>query len=377
MRQRLQYGFTILCAIVAVVLVQWLALQEARRQAFDAAAEMTLVHAKDILHRADETSRQADAAISALAAAGHAPCSEPELALMRHLNLSYPYIQGVGRVRNGVISCSSMGLTAFNLGQATFSTPNGAVVYSRIPLDAAGRSPLFAIERDGFAVLVHRALPLATWTPIPQMALGLFQVDRSPGSGPELARGAVSRVWLSKLNGSARQAVFADASHLVAVARSAQFRIAAVAAVPAAYVQERTNALAMRIVPAGLLAGLAVATAILLLARRQRSLAAELGHALRNDEFFLQYQPTVALATGRCVGASARPCWRAASSLARKSGLCGSRAPGWLSRVTCSAASMSDCAAARQACGESGSAGAAAQAPAARVASPRAANSLA
>jgi sensor c-di-GMP phosphodiesterase-like protein len=312
MRKRLQYRFTILCAIVAALGVPWLALQEARRQAFDAAAELTLGHARDILHRADETSRQADATLSALAAAGHAPCSPPELALMRHLNLSHPYIQGVGRVRGGVITCSSMGTAAFDLGAATFTTPNRVVIYSRIPLDANGSSPLFALERDGFAVLVHRALPLATWTPIPQMALGLFQVDRPPGSGPELARGAVSRAWLSKLNGSARQAVFADATHLVAVARSTQFRIAAVAAVPAAYVEERTDALAIRIVPAGAIAGLAVATAILLLARRQRSLAAELRHALRNEEFFLQYQPIVALASGRCIGAEALLRWRRA-----------------------------------------------------------------
>ena len=229
---------------------------------------------------------------------------------MRHLNLSYPYIQGVGRVRDGVIGCSSMGPAAFKLGQPTFVTPTGVVIYSHIPLDAAGRSPLFALERDGFAVLVHKALPLATWTPISQMALGLFQVDRSPGNGPELARGPVSRAWLAKLNGSATQTVFADTTHLVAVTRSTQFRIAAVAAVPAAYVQERTDALAMRIVPAGALAGLAVATAIMLVGRRQRSLAAELGHALRNDEYFMQYQPIVALASGRCIGAEALLRWR-------------------------------------------------------------------
>ncbi len=77
MRRRRLLDFTILCALIVALLVPWLAWQEARREAHDAAAEQALVYARDVLHRADEAIRQAQEAIVRLASAGHAPCSPP------------------------------------------------------------------------------------------------------------------------------------------------------------------------------------------------------------------------------------------------------------------------------------------------------------
>ena len=309
MHRRLLFGLTLFAALVAILLIPWLALREAKRQAYDATAELTLSYARDILHRADGTTKQAQDAIARLENAGNSSCSPPELALMRQLDLTSSYIQAVGRVRDGILICSSLGAVAIHLGKNSFVTPTGATVYPYVPIGEPGKSPLMAFGRNGYAALVHRDLPLDTWAGLSEMSLGIFQLDRSLDSKPELAQGEVKRSWLLHL-GSAGEVVFSDSTHLVAVARSSQFRLAAVAAVPISYLNARTNTIAWRLVPAGAIAGLALAAVILLAAQRQRSLGAALRYALKHREFFLDYQPIVELKTGKCVGAEALLRWR-------------------------------------------------------------------
>jgi sensor c-di-GMP phosphodiesterase-like protein len=104
--------------------------------------------------------------------------------------------------------------------------------------------------------------------------------------------------------------VFVEGDHLVAVVRSPAFRTAGVAAVPLSYLRERSQDFALRLVPAGVVAGVALTMAIIYLARQQMALPFAVKTALRRREFFLEYQPIVDLRSSRCIGVEALVRWR-------------------------------------------------------------------
>ncbi|GGY43146.1 EAL domain-containing protein [Pseudoduganella albidiflava] len=309
MKQRAVFVATSLAVLVALTVPPWLALREARQQAYRAEADLALGYASDIVRRADDTEKQALAGIDQLARSGHAPCSAASQALMRHIDLTSIYLQAIGHVRDGVLVCSSMGDEPVPLGAQVFRSSTGVTLYASVPLRDGVKSPLLGFQKGNFAALIHRDLPLDAWTAVPGVSLAMMHLEFSRNGPPVTHRGHIERSWLARL-GERREATIVMDGHLVALVRSRQFPTAGIAAVPVSYLDRRTSALARRFVPAGVIAGLALAAAICMLARRQLSLASALRQGLRRNEFFLAYQPIVELATGRWVGAEALLRWR-------------------------------------------------------------------
>ncbi|MFK3737588.1 EAL domain-containing protein [Massilia sp. TN1-12] len=309
MRRRLGLGLTGLATIAALVIPPWLAWREAQRQAWAAEAEHALAVARDVLHRTDEAALQIIKGNRTLARSGLKPCSPASLALMRRIALGSSYIHAIGWVENGVLVCSSMGPFPIPLGSDVVHTNSGALLYPNVPLPGAAQGALLAVEGGGYATIIHRDTPVDASGAAAGVARGVLHLSSRRAV---VAHGRLDPAWVGRL-GAASTTTFADGDMLVAIVRSRLDTIAAVAAVPLTGVAQRAHAIALRLVPAGLVSGLVAATAIGLLLRRRMSLGMSLAAALRRGEFFLLYQPIVDLQTGRWVGAEALLRWRRAN----------------------------------------------------------------
>lgn len=278
----------------------------ARNLASDAEQGRVLAYARDIVRRSDDTALQIRDGAAMLLQADFDPCSQADISLMREIDLSSSYIQAIGRVVGSQLVCSSLGNSdLIPLGPIDYVGAAGAAVRSNVELPLAKGKNFAVIEWQGFAAVVHQALPIDLDVDS-DTSLALFH----PDSLTLLAQqGEIKPEWLDALHGN-RAVSFTDSTHVVAVLRSDRFATAAVAAVPTAYLTARVNEFSMRFVPIGLLGGIGLALVVMYLARLQLSMRSVLRTALKRGEFFVEYQPMVDLRSRQWVGAEALIRWR-------------------------------------------------------------------
>jgi sensor c-di-GMP phosphodiesterase-like protein len=295
-------GAAIAAVLIPVALAFFVSSQEATKAEFARATG----YAQDVLRRSEDTSVQILEGINGIAALGVArDCSDGVVSAMRNIDLSSRYIQAMGRVVDGELACSSLGLAGADmaLGPADITHPTGVTIRTDVRFPFAPETTFLVVEANGYAAIIHKDLPIDTALDQPDVMLATY----SQAEGQILTqRGAIRPDWIAGAR-SGEVTQFIRDGYLVVVAPSSRFLIGAVVAVPIAYLHERIRYIGFITLPLGLLR----------IASNQRSMPNQIRSGLRRNEFHLEYQPIVELASGRWVGAEALLRWQRGKELVR------------------------------------------------------------
>jgi sensor c-di-GMP phosphodiesterase-like protein len=304
-----------LLVVVAVLTISGpvaLALHQAKSTSQQAELEKVLGYARDVQNRTDITTDQIMAGTTLLVKnfAGD-PCSASQVALMRHIDLSSSYIQAIGHVEGDTLVCASIGDSSehWDLGPVDFVSKIGAKVRLDVTFPFVSETSFAVIEKDGYAAVINKLLPIDATTSEKDVSLATFSLDSNRLFA---SRGVIKPEWLAALSDK-QHVQFADDGYVVAVVRSQKYSTGAVAALPATYIDQKTGELALFLLPAGFIGGLLLAFALYYLVRNQVSTPALLKSGLVRNEFYMHYQPVIDLQTGKCMGAEALIRWERAN----------------------------------------------------------------
>jgi sensor c-di-GMP phosphodiesterase-like protein len=315
MRKSFATVMTLLAALLAVAIPVGLAIYLADRQAHKTELSLVTGYALDVLHRSEITSDQVLRATDSLVRAHSADsCSDSNIAIMRKFDLASSYLQAIGYVVGDYLLCSSQGRDAggLALGPVDWITPAGVRIRInvRFPFDPV-TNYLVVETRDGYAAIINKDLPLDATTSEKDVSLSSFATF----NGRVMAtRGYINPRWVGRrwldLPQQPSVSSFVDDGYVVAVVVSNRYYVGAIAALPLTYVQAQTRAVAVILLPVGMLAGIVLAMVALYLGRMQLAMPAVIKGALRRNEFVLYYQPIIDLRTQHWVGAEALIRWR-------------------------------------------------------------------
>ena len=290
-----------------------LSVQIAEHESISVHTRQAQVLADEVIRRADGTGRQVQEVVGALSLIGvAAQCGPQEIDLMRRLQISASYLQGVGRVRGNRLVCSSHGDhgAGFDLGPVDFTSDGGTSVRVNSVLPLAPRMPFVIVESEGIAAIVHPALMFDVPEYNDNIGLGLIGKTTGRLIAVRAAESSVfNAIALPALTRGAG-ATWQSEGAIIAQRRSRYFDLTAVAMIAPRALAATTTQLQQWMIPIGGGVGVVLALGFHYFLRRQVSIPSLLRAALRRDEFFIVYQPVVRLDNRRCVGAEALLRWR-------------------------------------------------------------------
>ena len=295
-----------LLAVLALALPVLAALQLAHRQAeADELAYLGSI-ADEVLRKGIVSRKQVVQAIRTMRDDRSAPCSTENLSRLAQVSVGSSYLQAVGVVRDGRMICSSLGLHgSIALGPSQV-TATGFEAWTAVSLPFAPGQAFNLYGKDGYVAVLHPDLPLDILVRDSDVKVALIIVQ------PRIVtrvRGSVPLAWLDR-QPLDRSGIIENADHYVVLRTSAEHNLSGIAAAPKSFVRERVIHQSWRLLPFGVVAGLLLVLAVVMLARQRLSMAAEIRTGLRKREFFVHYQPIVDLKTQELIGAEALLRWR-------------------------------------------------------------------
>ncbi|HVZ84008.1 MAG TPA: EAL domain-containing protein [Terracidiphilus sp.] len=267
-------------------------------------------YASEVLRRCNETSFQFERAIRLLNNDHFAHCSPQEIDLMRQIDVGSSYIQMVGRISGNTLECTSLGTTKpMDMGKPTLMTVTGTAERINVSLGPNQLDRLDLVDQHGVAVLVDSSLVVDIPKEGDDVELAVFV----PSTPNRERLGAVGSNFRPKwFEPAAKGAVtsYIDGDSVVSQARSGPYDYAAISVIPSRYAYHYVRQFALIFIPVGLSCGLLLGWAVLYISRARSSIPALVRAAARNQEFSVEYQPIVEMATRRLVGAEALVRWK-------------------------------------------------------------------
>ncbi|WP_114241875.1 EAL domain-containing protein [Dyella sp. C9] len=305
----LTFAMVVFATAVPVALSFGLAMAQARTNL----ANRALFYAADILRRVDITGVQDAQAFDEL---GRIPgidnCSAETVAALQRVEVSSPYVKLVGIMHGNQLTCSSFGPhnPAIDLGPPDDVSPlTGHNVRENVILPFSPSEKFVVIDNGHVAAVLHKTLQVDAPTSDTGVALVTLSASRKKIYA---TRGVVDPHWLTAMLDLAPGQTNARliGHNMVAMARSKVVDVVTIAALNEQSYSAIVTKLLAVLLPIGLISGLILSYLILRIARLQMSLPAAIKSALRNNEFFLVYQPIVRLDNHRWIGAEALLRWR-------------------------------------------------------------------
>jgi sensor c-di-GMP phosphodiesterase-like protein len=315
-RTRLPDPCALVLAMLAIAVPIVAALWLAQREALSRETDRLLDYTQESLSRSEQTAKEISQVGNTLAEMPGGPCSAAHLAQMRRFATQLTYVKAVGYVSGTNLVCSSLGDDgkAQDLGPAEWGGPHGIDMRTNVRF-AFDRSTAYLVAQfRNHAVVIDGNLALPAYTGRPGTLTALYAWHTGDIIAERRRRSALPQSWLRRFANESqlptqRFTTVHDGDYLVTVSYSANFRVAALAALPFAHVEEQARRQALWFAPLGMLISALLLLLIRYVLRQQRSIEAAIRRGIRRREFHLVYQPIVALDTEQWIGAEALLRW--------------------------------------------------------------------
>ncbi|MDP2246998.1 MAG: EAL domain-containing protein [Nitrosomonadales bacterium] len=308
-----KYVFVVMANLLGVLLIAasvYVSLNLARQQAEEKELSQLDSLNHNVLTRIHNTSDQFVYAVKLLSSAPpQTECSESSVAHMQQIAISGNMLQAIGYLRNNQFQCSSQAnlLDGLDLGEPSFTTPGDTKIWVNVFLPKAPERRYMALARNGYAAIL---LPVdaVDFHTASSTSIGIFDIE---SKFLYTSRGEIKSDWISNFKTGSKNAFIDEKSgYLVSILTSETARTGVLTATPISEVSKSVVGFAKSIVPLGVLFAMGLLAVCIYLARYRYSVKSELTAALKNNEFYLEYQPIIDLRTKACVGAEALVRWR-------------------------------------------------------------------
>ncbi|MGV8868367.1 MAG: EAL domain-containing protein [Janthinobacterium svalbardensis] len=230
-----------------------------------------------------------------------APCSEAHIQQLRRIAITTRSIDDIGYVENGLLKCTSTGIEAGRIAitPADLTLANGMGLDFNLRPVVSGGKRMVGLTYRAYKVLIDpvRFSDVIVDSDI-QMAVAIGKrgvLDTLHHPDPALVQALLA--GKPTADGSIHALLYRDG-------------LTAVMIEPRSKLNDRLRREQLLLLPLGLLMAAFIVGIVVWLSRRRLSLMGELKIAIERHEFFVHYQPIIALDTGVCVGAEALIRWR-------------------------------------------------------------------